>query len=51
MNRFGNVEISENEISEYDGDRRAIIIPKEKTKQIYMLYGSCENQPLGTVQK
>ena len=49
MYRFGNIEISANEISEYDRDRKIIVIPKEKTKKIYLLYGFSEDRPLVSI--
>jgi hypothetical protein len=46
IKRLGNIEISESEISEYDRNLKAVIIPKEKKATISIEHGFSEERPI-----
>lgn len=46
IKRLGNIEISESEISEYDRNLKAVIIPKERIATISIEHGISEERPI-----
>jgi hypothetical protein len=46
IKRLGNIEISENSVSEYDRNFKAVVIPKEEITTISLEHGFSEERPI-----